>query len=433
MKLAPHSFLSVLLFAFLINIDVAGAAVDRSVSTSRQFIVYGTTTELRGAIAALAEKTKKNLLGILQQRDDWKTPVIVNLQFPQANIPDVPLSGRYFSQTGSGLKFQLDLTIEANLDVTALQRDLSWAILLEMMYRRQPDLPAGTSYVQPPEWLIEGLLTAQPGQSRAEISEALAPALAHDNVVTLEAFLRQKQGLLDSTGQLLYRAYSFVLLQLLLDDAAGPMRLAAYIANLSHASNDPLADLKERFPTLAGAGDVDALWKSKVAAAGSAHDYELLTCAETDRQLEDLLAGGPRDATDTQRPAQLETLLSKKVSPEKAAELRRLSQGLMLLTTRSNPVLRPVVREYQIIVERMAANKRRGLETRLAKAKSTRARIVARMSDIDDYMNWFEATKSSTRSGAFASYLRAVEKSNEPQPRRRDPLSVYLDSLEAKF
>jgi len=52
------------------------------------------------------------------------------------------------------------------------------------------------------------------------------------------------------------------------------------------------------------------------------------------------------------------------------------------------------------------------------------------MGDIDDYMNWFEATQMENQSGAFSDYLKAANQSQVSAPRRRDLLSVYLDALE---
>src|SRR5262245_64638109 len=52
------------------------------------------------------------------------------------------------------------------------------------------------------------------------------------------------------------------------------------------------------------------------------------------------------------------------------------------------------------------------------------------MGEIDDYMNWFEATQMTTGSGNFTGYLKAVDQSQVPAPRRHDPLSVYVDALE---
>jgi hypothetical protein len=55
------------------------------------------------------------------------------------------------------------------------------------------------------------------------------------------------------------------------------------------------------------------------------------------------------------------------------------------------------------------------------------------MSEIDDYMNWFEATQMSSRSGNFTGYLKAADQSKVPAPRRHDPLSIYVDALEDQF
>jgi hypothetical protein len=50
-------------------------------------------------------------LELIDQRDEWTTPIIVNAQYPQANLPEKPRRLN-FAQTGFGLKFQLDLTID---------------------------------------------------------------------------------------------------------------------------------------------------------------------------------------------------------------------------------------------------------------------------------------------------------------------------------
>ena len=157
-------------FLLFLGADAICAPVERSVSASHQFIIYGATTPLRGAVAGVAEKTKAHILNILRQRDGWKIPILINLQFPQANVPEIPPAALRFSQTGSGLKIQLDLTITADLDVTALRRQLHRVTLLEMIYRQEPDLPAGSFYVEPPDWLIEGLLAADPSQDHSLFS-----------------------------------------------------------------------------------------------------------------------------------------------------------------------------------------------------------------------------------------------------------------------
>ena len=398
---------------------------ERSVSPSRQFIVYGADAKLRGAVSDLAEATKGNLLTLLQKQDGWKTPIVVNLQLAQASLPEIPPAALHFSQTGFGLKLQLDLTISSTFDGSLFERELLRAILLEMIYRQQPDIAPGTTYVGPPEWLLDGVLALAPGRDRAPLVEAV---LLSDKIVKLEEFLRQRPSLLDSPARLLYRAYSLVLVQLIVDGVDGRPRLARYIDNLSRASNDPFADLKTQFPVLGD--DAEKTWRSSVAELNAAQNYQLLTFSETERRLDKLLRGKTKAGPSTDG-IPLEDLYQRKISPAERLTVIQLNQDLLLLAARANPLMRPIVREYQEIAMRLLAGKRKGLAKRFARLKTTRDEIVARLNDVDDYMNWFEATQSKTMSGVFVDYLKAA---NEPQtPRRRDALSVYLDSIEEQF
>jgi hypothetical protein len=262
---------------------VRAALPARSVSPSRQFVIYGADAALRGTISELAEQSKSNLLALLRQRDEWKTSVIINLRPQQANLPEIPPTDLRVSQTGFGAKLQLDLTVGQNLDGSLIERQLLRVILLEMIYRNEGDLAPGTTLVQPPDWLVEGALALTPGREREVVVEALS---ATDKGKSLEEFLGQRFDLLDSAGRMLYRTYSIALVQLLLDEG-GRTRLARYIANLSHASNDPVADLKARFPQLRE--DLETKWRSTVARLGEHQTYQLLTFAESDRRLDELL------------------------------------------------------------------------------------------------------------------------------------------------
>jgi hypothetical protein len=412
---------------------LAAAPLPRSISSSRQFIIYGEDVPLRGAIADVAERTKASLLGVLQRRDDWKTPIVVNLQFPQANVPETPRSALQFSQTGFGLKLQLDLTIEADVNAPSIQRELLRALFLELIYRNHSDIAPGTVYTQAPDWLIEGVLAMGAGLEKEALSQALTATVTSGKVMPLEQFLEQKPEQLDSPARLLYRAYSFALLQLLINQAEGPARLAAYVDNLSRASNDPLADLRLRFPMLGDGADLGVMWKSSVATFAITGSFQLLSFPETERQLAELLHIRMRDSSGTEKVSQLEKLVGTKLLPAQKAALNHTGQNLLLLSTLANPMLQPIVVEYQQIAQLTAAGKRKGLAQRLARLKATRTRLAARMSDIDDYLNWFEATQLNTKSGAFTDYLKAAGESNEPEPRRRDALSVYLDAIEAKF
>ncbi len=430
-----RSFFVLTLWAGLVfNRAGQAAPPERSISSSRQFIVYGPNVPLRGALSDLAERTKASLLKILRKRDDWKTPIVLNLQFRQANVPEMPASQLHVSQTGLGLKLQLDLTIPANLDRPAIQRDLLRAILAELIYRNHRDTPAGSMFAEAPPWLIEAVMTMSSDEQKQTLSNLLTAASASDKIIALSDFLEEKPEQLDSQARQLYQAYAAALLQLLLDQPEGAFHLSSYIESLIAASNDPLLDLRSQFPGLGSSEVVNALWKSAVARFASAERHEfLLSFTETQHQLEQLLDTPIPNSNGPNKPLRLEQLGRTKPIGSQVVALQSLGQNLLLLATVSHPLLRPVVLEYQEITQRLARRNRSKVTQRLSQAKAVREGMARRMTQIDDYMNWYEATRLRTSSGAFTHYLKAADQLGGPEKRRRDALSVYLDAIEAQF
>ncbi|CAN5200166.1 hypothetical protein BH20VER2_BH20VER2_02640 [soil metagenome] len=428
------------LFAFacavvvLIGAPFATAAPpERTVSTSRQFIVHGPEVRLRGAICDIGERTKRHALALLQDRDGWATPILVRAQLPQANRPELPRAHLHISQTGFGLKLQLELLIDGELNAAAIERELLRAVFLEMIYRHEPNTPAGVVVVEPPDWLLDGTL-ALAGEDTATIAEALATVSLSGQVLPVPKFLRQRPGLLDSPSRTLYRAYSAALVALLRDSPDGRVRLRRFLASLPHAPNDSFAHLQEHFPILHGeAEQIQEAWIASVAQVARRERFRLLSCGETERQLSELLRVGLR------KPGQVAVVYTLEEYPkfvdraEAAAALQLLTHQLLLFSARSHPLYRPVLTEYQEIVAQLVRRRTRRLDQRLAEIRGTREHIVRRMDAIDDYLNWFEATQSRTASGAFSEYMRAAELAQERQTRRRDPISVYLDALESQF
>jgi hypothetical protein len=415
-------------FSIAGSLLISAAQPDHSISPSREFLIYGADPKLRGAVSSLAEQTKSNLLALLRQRDGWKTPVIVNLQPQQANVPEIPLADLRFSQTGFGIKLQIDLIISKNVDVSLVERELLRAILLEMIYRKQPQISAGAVIVEPPDWLIDGVLALSPGRERAPLVEALANT---GKPLSVERFLRQRPGVLDSTGRTLYPAYSFAFVQMLLDGENGAARLAQYIDHLSDSSNDPLADLKAQFPLLAD--NAEGVWQLAVTRLNSLRTFRLLTFAESNRRLDDLLQIKISEPNKPVKLVGLDELALHKPSASEKMALDQLRRDLLFFVPQANPVLRPIAREYQEIAALLVRGKRRGIAKRLVRVEITREQLAARMSEIDDYMNWFEATQMRGGSGNFTGYLKAADQSQPPPRKRSDPLSIYVDALEDQF
>ena len=215
--------LSIVLSAMSILVVDASAATspERSVSPSEQFVIYGADAAWRGAVSDLAERTKADLLALLRRRDQWTIAAVINLQARAANLPEIPDSELRFSQTGSGLKIQLDLLITPEVDPAIVERELVRSILLEIAYRGLPLLPAGVSYATPPDWLINGISTLR-DESPATLA-ALESLGAHP--MPLKDLLAQRPDLLDSQSANLYRAHARALVSILTQHVGGRAQL----------------------------------------------------------------------------------------------------------------------------------------------------------------------------------------------------------------
>jgi hypothetical protein len=388
----------------------------RSISPSRQFIIFGADAEYRGAISALAEKTKSNFLTVLKQPDAWKIPVFINLQPRTANLPEIPEVDLRIDQTEGGWRLRLDLTVSRDSNPLTIERELGRVILLEMIYRNQTGITPAEAYSDPPKWLIDGLLASAPNRDRASVVASLCMLRT---VATLEEFLRERPELIDSAVTELYRAYSYVLVQLLIESPGGSAQIRSYIDHLAFASNDPMLDLRAAFPAL---GDLEKNWQSKIADMKSAQQG-LLTFSQTEERLDQILKNS----------VQLDELTRTKLTPGQRLALQKLDHKLLLLATHANSVLRPALRDYQEVVGSLALGKNRVAAARLADLKILRTKLFTRMREVDDYLNWFEATKLETPSGLFDDYLKTAVDTGRQAPKKKDPLSVYLDAVETEF
>ncbi len=110
--------------------------------------------------------------------------------------------------------------------------------------------------------------------------------------------------------------------------------------------------------------------------------------------------------------------------------LKEVGRQLLLLGARAHPFYRAIVQEDYELASLLARGKTHRVSERLNRVASYRAVIEQQASEIDDYLNWYEATQLKTMSGAFSQVLKDASAADSSQSRRRDPISVYLDSVE---
>jgi hypothetical protein len=102
------------------------------------------------------------------------------------------------------------------------------------------------------------------------------------------------------------------------------------------------------------------------------------------------------------------------------------------LGANAHPLFRPILAEYEQILSQLSAKKTRRIAERIATIEKYRATIMDQMSQITDYLNWFEATQPAGRTGVFDQYIRRAEKMSEPAP-VDSRMTEYLDQLEQDF
>jgi hypothetical protein len=158
----------------------------------------------------------------------------------------------------------------------------------------------------------------------------------------------------------------------------------------------------------------------------------LLSSGETERRLDEILRVTISDREKQRRYdlIQFPAFLKEKRAPR---ALAGLANELTALATRAHPVYASIIAEYGQIVSSIQRGRTLSVPKRLERLSSTRKAMSAQMREIDDYLNWFEATSLVNPSGQFADYMKAAERAAQPERRKRDPISVYLDAVETQL
>jgi hypothetical protein len=280
--------------------------------------------------------------------------------------------------------------------------------------------------------LLDGIPSEEPDLPRERVAALLALSAGSGSVWPLHRFVAQRTELLDAAARKLYRAYSCALVDLLSRRPDGPRRLTQFILDLPRASNDPMEDLRNHFPGIFGTESAETTWQKQIARLSTDQAYQLLSSAETERHLDEILRLRITDRGPERNYGLVEFQVFQKHKTAKNA-LVALANNLTALATRAHPVYASIIAEYTQIVSSIERGRTRNVPKRLAQLASTRKAMSAQMRQIDDYLNWFEATSQVKPSGQFVDYMKAAERATQPGRTKRDSISVYLDALQIQF
>ena len=406
--------------------------MQRSISSSKQFVIYFSDGAVRSRLALKAEDIKREWLRCLKQPDEWKAPIIIQVVTTRpANTP--AMTTNLFESDGGELKVQIDVYEPSVLKGVDFEMELYRALGLEAMYRQAPP-KAGKAITQPPAWLLEGM------HEDAATRESGIPAGLFEMLIRsgpppkLEAFLKLRPERMDATSRAVYRAQSMGLLRALISLPKGAENLAKYLASLPGGNPADAAKLLENFPQFADQpAELSKVWTLSMANASAVDRMKPLSMADSRKQLAVLM-----DITAQKDPKKAEAGLV--IGPEALQAIARSESGryilrqkaeeLLRLELRSHPVMKPIVEEYRIIAMQLAEKPGKNFEKRIRKNMELQAAVADRTVAIEDYLNWFEATQLTTPSKEFDAMLD--RKNKTPAFQRSDSISRLLNDYEAR-
>jgi len=408
------------------------APLQRTMSVTQQFVIYQADRVVRGRVARRAEDVKTDWLSQLKIDDDWQLPIIIQLQtLRPPNAPRIATS--LFEGDSGAPKIQIDVYDPVVLKGGDFDVEVFRALALERIYR-DAKIKAGKSFQKPPAWLVEGLYEDMLARTEGVSIDTYKHLIETGASPKLESFLKQRPEMMDATSRAIFRAQSLGLLRAFLECPAGAKHLQDYLAALTGYSPTDAKTLLSNFPELAAdPSQLNKLWTLEIARASATDRVDALGLAETEKKLALVLdISGPVDPKKPKGDSVSgpKALLSIGRTEGGRYTLRQTVENLMRLEIRAHPLYRPIIEEYRLIATELAANPKKNMEKRLGENIRLQEIVQKRVSDMQDYLNWFEATKMSTPSEAFAG-LDSPDEMFSGLPPRSDAISRYLDDIEA--
>ncbi len=411
------------------------------VSNSEQFRVSGGVASDRSAVALLAEEAKSDLLKLTDEKDE----------FVHANVPiDIVLHGKNgdpmpprieaiaLTWSELGYKVTLDLHMGLGVEPERVRRAATSALLY---YRTLKDLPKGadTPFLVPP-WLVDGLREATDwrlGRSDRRLYEALFKSSGLFKLDELFSINPAACAELDPAMRAAFRVSSGSLAMALLEQPQGKDGFRSFLTEVAGFQGEMPVLLRKHFPGLnLSENSLAKWWALQFANIGGRNPAtDVMNVAATEIALNEALQLDFRTPEGTVERKNLFAWPEAAALPEaaRAAAIQPAVEALVRISWRCFPTYRPLVADYNAALAEIGAGRSDGIAAQLEDLASRRNVLAAKAARARDYLDWFEITRASESSGAFEDFMRLKERLKENPRRRDDPLSQYLDRMDAVF
>ena len=419
--------------------NAAAKPQETVISRSQQFRIAGGDGLLRGTVALLAEETKDELLRLTGETDSWKVPASIRLH----GRPGDPMPARTVSMRLLLVEDLKELRIDIHLSRGIEQERFKREVTAALLYERA--LQAGTGgdpeiTLDVPPWLTDGLREATSwrlNQSDRRLYEALFKRGGLFKLEDLFAMTDPAFEDMDGATRAAFRVSSGALVMALLEQPQGMDGFRAFLTEVAAYQGEMPGLLRKYFPELnLSETSLAKWWALQLATKGGLNLLtDILTIQQTEAALAEALRLNFRTAEGImqQKPLTVWPELAALEPPERLAAVRLAQDALVRLSYRCFPSFRPLLMEYQGVLDSLAKNQIADVEARLATLDETRQTMHARSARGRDYLDWFEITRARETSGAFDDYQRLKERLKSSPHQRKDDLSAYLDRMDQIF
>ena len=420
------------LMGFALPTDAAEAVkpLGRTISASRQFVIYAEDTGARLKLSAMADEAATVWREWLGVKKEWKYPIILNFPPNPKGRPRDAFRTTLAEADGGEQKIQIEVLDSSLMFSSAMRAEIFRALTLEYSYRDSP-LRAGKSYRLAPDWLAEGL--AEEMRSREEglparVVEGLLNAPKKPKVMDL---LRARPPTIPLERDF-YRIFSLAFIRTLPQLPEGREGIRQLISQLPESEITPEQILRT-FPSLQfDLSRLDKEWTLTLAKIASGTRLELMGFEATSEAIQRVFAiKGPEDPKNPEAaPAHGTQALSDIArSPSGPRVLREVANQLLQLETRAHPIYRPIIAEYRTLVYRLIQKPKTNIKKRLQQNDELFLLLSARSKEVSDYLNWFEVNKLQAPDESFLDSVRA-EPNLPVEDQPKSEITQQLDAME---
>ncbi len=415
------------------------AGEDRVTSRSMQFRISGGAAQDRATLVQLAEEAKDELLRLTEEKDAWKVPVSVVLHGKSGDPMPLRTSALQLLVSEAGYELRLDTHLSRGIEHERFKNATTSALVYERALRDRPVQESETPFFVPP-WLVDGLREAtawQLNQSDRRLYEALFKTGGLFKLDDVFAVTAPDHEEMDAAMRAAFRVSSGALVMALLQQPQGKEGFRKFLTEIAAFEGEMPSLLRKHFPELnLSETSLSKWWALQLAQIGGQNlATDVLTVSKTEATLQETLRLNFRTPEGIVQQKELSAWpeVVELPEPERINAVRSAEDALVRLSFRCFPSYRPILAEYQIILNSIAKNMTQDVDAQLTALAERRATMTAKAQHAADYLDWFEITRARETSGVFDDYMRLKERLKSNPHRRSDDLSKYLDRMDAIF